>query len=106
GIQCPCRWRLGRLPGVAVPQSRRQLPPAARSPAGVPPVPAARGPRRLRRAGRTDSVTVDPHKLGYLPYGAGAFICRDHRATALLAESADYVFHEDAARDGRSEEYL
>lgn len=56
--------------------------------------------------GRTDSVTVDPHKLGYLPYGAGAFICRDHRATALLAESADYVFHEDAARDGRSEEYL
>lgn len=44
--------------------------------------------------GDTDSVTVDPHKLGYLPYGAGAFICRDHRATALLAEQADYVFHD------------
>lgn len=44
--------------------------------------------------GRTDSVTVDPHKLGYLPYGAGAFVCRDHRAMALLAEQADYVFHE------------
>lgn len=44
--------------------------------------------------GRTDSVTVDPHKLGYLPYGAGAFVCRDHRATALLAEHADYVFHD------------
>ena len=44
--------------------------------------------------GRTDSVTVDPHKLGYLPYGSGAFICRDHRATALLGEAADYVFHE------------
>ncbi len=42
----------------------------------------------------TDSVTVDPHKLGYLPYGSGAFICRDHRAMALLAEQADYVFHE------------
>ena len=55
--------------------------------------------------GRTDSVTVDPHKLGYLPYGAGAFVCRDHRATALLAESADYVFHDDAARDGRAEDY-
>jgi len=41
----------------------------------------------------TDSATVDPHKLGYLPYGAGAFICRDHRAMALLAERADYVFH-------------
>ncbi|CAM5637465.1 pyridoxal phosphate-dependent decarboxylase family protein [Rhodanobacter lindaniclasticus] len=43
--------------------------------------------------GQTDSVTVDPHKLGYLPYGSGAFICRDHRAMALLAERADYVFH-------------
>ena len=43
--------------------------------------------------GDTDSVTVDPHKLGYLPYGAGAFVCRDHRALALLAERADYVFH-------------
>ncbi len=46
--------------------------------------------------GQTDSVTVDPHKLGYLPYGAGAFICRDHRAMALLAERADYVFHGQA----------
>ena len=43
---------------------------------------------------RTDSVTVDPHKLGYLPFGSGAFICRDHRATALLSEAADYVFHD------------
>lgn len=49
--------------------------------------------------GRTDSVTVDPHKLGYLPYGAGAFICRDHRAMALLAEEADYVFHDHSPTD-------
>ena len=44
-------------------------------------------------------MTVDPHKLGYLPYGAGAFICRDHRAMALLTEEADYVFHGDTATD-------
>lgn len=49
--------------------------------------------------GDTDSVTVDPHKLGYLPYGAGAFICRDHRAMALLAERADYVFHSGSPSD-------
>lgn len=49
--------------------------------------------------GGTDSVTVDPHKLGYLPFGSGAFVCRDHRAMALLAERADYVFHGDAAPD-------
>ncbi len=47
----------------------------------------------------TDSVTVDPHKLGYLPYGAGAFICRDQRAMTLLAESADYVFQEPQVDD-------
>ena len=47
--------------------------------------------------GGTDSVTVDPHKLGYLPYGAGAFVSRDHRPMALLAEDADYVFTERPA---------
>lgn len=51
-----------------------------------------------------DSVTVDPHKLGYLPFGSGAFVCRDHRAMALLAERADYVFHGDSA-DGYFEHY-
>lgn len=49
--------------------------------------------------GGTDSVTVDPHKLGYLPFGSGAFVCRDHRAMDLLAERADYVFHGDAVPD-------
>ena len=48
---------------------------------------------------RSDSVTVDPHKLGYLPYGAGAFLCRDRRPMELLAESADYVFHDGEAKD-------
>jgi glutamate/tyrosine decarboxylase-like PLP-dependent enzyme len=47
---------------------------------------------------RTDSCTIDPHKLGHAPYGAGAFVCRDHRAAALLAIEASYVFaHADAA---------
>ncbi|MGB0134694.1 MAG: pyridoxal-dependent decarboxylase, partial [Dokdonella sp.] len=46
----------------------------------------------------TDSVTIDPHKLGYLPFGTGAFVCRDHRVTALLAEEADYVFSGSATR--------
>jgi glutamate/tyrosine decarboxylase-like PLP-dependent enzyme len=46
-----------------------------------------------------DSITVDPHKLGYLPYGAGAFLCRDQRAMALLAEDADYVFGAETGGD-------
>lgn len=47
----------------------------------------------------TDSVTIDPHKLGYIAFGAGAFICRDHRAIGLLDESADYVFSDHDSRD-------
>ncbi len=54
--------------------------------------------------GRADSITVDPHKLGYLPYGAGAFLCRDQRAMALLAEDADYVF-DGGGGDGYFERY-
>lgn len=46
-----------------------------------------------------DSITIDPHKLGYLPYGSGAFVCRDQRAVELLTESADYVFSDDGATD-------
>ena len=49
---------------------------------------------------QVDSVTIDPHKLAYLPYGAGAFVCRDHRAMSLLTEQADYVFDSgDSAGD-------
>lgn len=48
---------------------------------------------------QSDSITVDPHKLGYLPYGAGAFVCRDSRAMSLLAEEADYVFNGPSADD-------
>ena len=46
----------------------------------------------------TDSITIDPHKLGYLPFGTGAFVCRDHRVTALLSEEADYVFSGSATK--------
>lgn len=53
----------------------------------------------VRALAETDSVTIDPHKLGYLPYGAGAFICRDHRAMSLLAVEADYVFTSAVADD-------
>lgn len=49
--------------------------------------------------GQVDSITVDPHKLGYIPYGAGAFLCRDQRAMQLLTEDADYVFSNEETPD-------
>src|SRR5690606_21197753 len=36
--------------------------------------PSARVHAAIAALGQTDSVTIDPHKLGYIPYGAGAFI--------------------------------
>ena len=54
--------------------------------------PSANTHAAMAALGQADSITVDPHKLGYLAYGAGAFVCRDHRAMELLTETADYVF--------------
>lgn len=42
--------------------------------------------------GQVDSVTVDPHKLGYLPFGTGAVVYRDQRVTDFVAQDAAYVF--------------
>lgn len=45
----------------------------------------------------TDSVTIDPHKFGFVPYPAGAVLFRDRRARELVATEAPYVFHEASA---------
>jgi len=41
--------------------------------------------------GDADSVTIDPHKLGYVPYPAGAFLLRDRRARELVAIDPPYL---------------
>ena len=41
--------------------------------------------------GDADSVTIDPHKLGYVPYPAGAFLLRDRRARDLVAVDPPYL---------------
>ncbi len=46
----------------------------------------------FRDLAQADSVTVDPHKLGYLPYGVGgAYVCRDHRCVDFVATDAPYL---------------
>lgn len=39
-----------------------------------------------------DSVTVDPHKLGYVPYAAGGIVMKDRRALDLISYFAAYTF--------------
>lgn len=41
---------------------------------------------------QADSITVDPHKLGYVPYAAGAIVARDRRIIELISYFAAYVF--------------
>jgi len=41
-----------------------------------------------------DSITIDPHKLGYVPYAAGAAVFKDKRALDLISYFAAYVFEE------------
>ncbi len=38
-----------------------------------------------------DSITVDPHKLGFVPYPAGAIVFRDGRVKELVAQEAAYA---------------
>ncbi|MEX2571065.1 MAG: pyridoxal-dependent decarboxylase [Gemmatimonadota bacterium] len=54
----------------------------------------------------TDSVTIDPHKLGFLPYPAGAICFRDRRARELVSVDAPYVFHRGASEWGYIGRYI
>ena len=46
--------------------------------------------------GGADSITVDPHKSGYVPYPAGALCYRNSAMRDLVTFSAPVVFHGDA----------
>ncbi|MBZ4419027.1 pyridoxal-dependent decarboxylase [Myxococcus sp. RHSTA-1-4] len=61
--------------------------------------------RALCALERTDSVTIDPHKLGYMPYPAGSISFRDKRVRDLVSVEAPYLFHaggHESAYLGRS----
>ena len=39
-----------------------------------------------------DSVTIDPHKLGFVPYAAGAFVARNREVVDFITQEAAVVF--------------
>jgi tyrosine decarboxylase len=41
-----------------------------------------------------DSISIDPHKMGYIPYAAGAICMKDKRILDLISYFAAYVFEE------------
>ena len=48
---------------------------------------------------RVDSVTVDPHKAGYIPYGAGSIVIKHGYLKDLVAENAPYCLDRENATD-------
>ena len=46
-----------------------------------------------------DSITVDPHKVGYIQYSAGAITMKDSRIVDLISYHAAYVFEESGEQD-------
>jgi glutamate/tyrosine decarboxylase-like PLP-dependent enzyme len=61
--------------------------------------PSERVYRSTAALGLADSITVDPHKLGFVPFGAGAFLARDRRVFDLVLQDASYVFVNGAGGD-------
>ncbi|BDZ67234.1 pyridoxal phosphate-dependent decarboxylase family protein [Methanobacterium ferruginis] len=42
--------------------------------------------------GEADSITIDPHKMGYIPYSAGGIALKDKKILDLISYVAAYVF--------------
>ena len=50
---------------------------------------------QLSALGRADSITVDPHKSGYIPYPAGALCYRNGALRDMVTFKAPYIVHGD-----------
>ncbi|KZT57261.1 pyridoxal-dependent decarboxylase domain protein [Calocera cornea HHB12733] len=50
----------------------------------------------LQHLGLADSITIDPHKAGYIPYPAGGLCYRDGRQRYLVTWTAPYL-HQDTS---------
>lgn len=50
----------------------------------------------LSKIHQCDSVTIDPHKMGYIPYPAGSLTYRNENIINLLSFSAPYINSENA----------
>jgi glutamate/tyrosine decarboxylase-like PLP-dependent enzyme len=55
----------------------------------------------LAAIGQADAAVVDPHKLGFVPYPAGAVVFRDGRCKELIAQEASYALGGRTAHPGQ-----
>lgn len=55
--------------------------------------------RALEAVPRAQSITLDPHKLGYVPYSSGAFLTRDARDYRCVRVLAPYLAYDDPSAE-------
>jgi glutamate/tyrosine decarboxylase-like PLP-dependent enzyme len=55
----------------------------------------------LQALSRVDSITLDPHKLAYVPYACGVFLCRNTRDYCVQSTSAPYIQFTEGKDRGR-----
>jgi aromatic-L-amino-acid/L-tryptophan decarboxylase len=64
-----------------------------------------RGHERFRGIERADSVTLDPHKGMFLPYGTGCLLVRDGRSLLEAHAAGPAQYLQDLAREGESRNF-
>lgn len=52
--------------------------------------------RPWRALSQVDSITLDPHKHGMVPYGCGALLYRDKRALKVLSHHSPYTYQDQS----------
>ncbi|MCR8643982.1 tyrosine decarboxylase [Paenibacillus sp. N1-5-1-14] len=52
--------------------------------------------KSFKAMSQVETITIDPHKMGYIPYSAGAIAIRDSRMRDAISYFATYVFEKDA----------
>jgi glutamate/tyrosine decarboxylase-like PLP-dependent enzyme len=53
-----------------------------------------------------DSITVDPHKMGYVPYSVGSILYRDNRTKPFIEKKAPYLSSTESVDYDPSKLYL
>ena len=102
GLLAPRRRGLGRIPSHALPRPEgTACCPARRSARASTTSPPSACYRATAALAQVDSVTVDPHKLGFVPFGAGALVVRNRRVLDLVQQEAPYVFTSPPDEDER-----
>lgn len=52
--------------------------------------------KSFKAMSQAETITIDPHKMGYIPYSAGAITVRDTRMRDAISYFATYVFEKGA----------